>query len=424
MAISARRQRRRRLLMLLFIGQLLCLMLWGVLWPRSQTIELSFVIPQDEVAPWQQLSRAFEQAHPGVRISLVTDPDTTYTTDQRKAIYTADFQANQARYDLVYMDIIWVAQFVDQLQDLTPLVRRDGLDLRGFLPSELEAGRYGDGLYRLPMRADVGLLYYRQDLLAEPPATLNQLNQTVDRLKQQGQTQVGYLWQGRSYEGLVVNFVEALASLGGRWIDPATGQPELDSPAAIAAARLLRQLIATGVSPTIVTDYTEQASLEAFLSEPALLLRGWPYFRFAMEALSDNVAISPPLAFGEKPGVGCRGGWGFGIPKNAAHGDLAWEAIQYFTSIAAQKEFVLTSGFLPSRPELFQDADIVTRYPQMPDMLRLLQSASTFRPAIPQYGEASEILQEALGKVLRNQQPAAAAMAQAQIETAALLDRQ
>ncbi|MEO1299876.1 MAG: extracellular solute-binding protein, partial [Cyanobacteria bacterium J06636_16] len=353
----------------------------------------------------------------------------TYTTDQRKAIYTADFQTEVAQYDLVYMDTVWTSQFANQLVDLMPLVKQDQVDLAGFLPSELPDKPQINGLYRLPMRSDVGVLYYRKDLLDQSalslPSTLTDLDQIVNTLKRTSDVSFGYLWQGRSYEGLVANVYEVMSSFGATWIDPESQQVGLDTPSTIRAIQLLRDLIQQGISPLIVTDYTEQSSLEVFKQGQAVFLRGWPYFwtEMAQQGWDERVAIALPFSFTDNPGVGCRGGWGFGISQNAAHPDAAWEAIKYFTSEAAQKRFVLASGFLPSRRSLFQDADIIEQYPMMPQMLEFLEHSSVFRPSIPQYDAASEILQTALGKILRGQQSAAAALKQAQEETEVLLGK-
>ncbi|MEM9980540.1 MAG: extracellular solute-binding protein, partial [Cyanobacteria bacterium P01_D01_bin.2] len=352
-------------LTLLVALQVLCLLLWGLTWPKPPPMTLSFVVPQDEVRPWQTVVTSVEKSHPNIRISLVSDPITGYTTDQRKAIYTADFQADTAQYDLVYMDVVWPLQFAERLQDLTPYLEKDGLALSGFLASEVAAGQLDGRLYRLPMRADIGLLYYRQDLLnqarMELPQTLAELAQVVNGLR----PNTGYLWQGSRYEGLVANFVEVMDSLGGTWIDPTTGQVGLDTPATVAAAELLQQLIQRGISPDEVITYTEQDSLQRFMKGQTVFLRGWPYFWAELQRsdLAGKVAIAPPFSFTNGSGTGCRGGWGFGIPNNARHPDAAWEAIRYFTSEPAQKQFVLASGFLPSRSALFQDPDIVAQYP-------------------------------------------------------------
>ncbi|MBT9315078.1 ABC transporter substrate-binding protein [Leptothoe spongobia] len=412
-----------KFLMLLLAAQIIGLLLWGLTWPQSPPVELSFVVPQDEVQPWQTVIAKFEKSHPDIQIQLVTDPDLDYTTDQRKAIYTADFQFPRAQYDLVYMDIMWPLQFTESLQDLTPYVEEDNMSLSGFLASELSAGELDGTLYRIPMRADVGLLYYRQDLLQQRgvslPKTLPELTQAVRLL----QPSIGYLWQGSRYEGLVANFVEVLAGFGASWIDPETGKVELDTPMAIEAATLLQDLIQKGISPDEVRTYIEQDSLQRFLEGQTIFLRGWPYFwnQIQNSDLNGKVEIELPFAFTNDPGIGCRGGWGFGIPQNSAHPEEAWEAIKYLTSETAQREFVLASGFLPSRTILFQDPDIVKKYPHMPQMLEYLESSSVFRPVIKDYEAASKILQSALSDILRGQQSVKAAMKQAQTETEDLL---
>ncbi|WP_152532153.1 extracellular solute-binding protein [Leptolyngbya sp. Heron Island J] len=412
-----------KLLMLALAVQVLCLLLWGLTWPQSAPINLSFVVPQDEVQPWETVITGFEKAHPNIRINLVTDPETGYTTDQREAIYTADFQADVAQYDLVYMDIVWPLQFADRLHDLTPYIEQDELDLSGFLATEVAAGEADGRLYRLPMRADVGVLYYRQDLLKQArmtlPNTLTELSQMVNVLR----PSVGYLWQGSRYEGLVANFVEVMRGMGATWIEPTTGAVGLDTATTIKAATLLKQLIQQSISPDEVITYTEKDGLQRFMEGQTLFLRGWPYFweEIQRSELADKVAIALPFSFNNTPGIGCRGGWGFGIAQNAAHPDTAWEAIKYFTSEAAQKQFVLASGFLPSRSSLFQDPDIVAKYPQMPLLLNYLENSSTFRPFIKEYGAASEILQTALGDVLSGQRTAETAMQWAQTETEKLL---
>ncbi|WP_193992355.1 ABC transporter substrate-binding protein [Leptolyngbya ectocarpi] len=403
--------------------QVVCLLLWGLTWPKT----LSFVVPREEVQSWKILAADFEKSHPNIYINLVTKPDDTtdYTTDERKAIYTADFQNRVAQYDLVYMDIVWPLQFADNLQDLTPYIQRDGIDTSAFLESEVKVGEFDGQLYRLPMRADVAVLYYRQDLLEQEgrsrPRTLAELSKTVDALK----PLTGYLWQGRRYEGLVTNFVEVMKGMGATWIDPDTDKVGLNTPSAIAAAETLQGLIGEGgISPNEVITYTEKDALEQFIQDKAAFLRGWPYFWVELESkLKEKIEIAPLFSFSSDPdsGVGCRGGWGFGIPKNSAHPKAAWEAIKYFTSDAAQKKFVLESGFLPSRSNLFQDPEILDKYPHMRWLSAYLEDSSTFRPSIKEYGPASEILQKALGDILSGQQPAKDAMDWAQAETEKLL---
>ena len=236
----------------------------------------------------------------------------------------------------------------------------------------------------------------------------------------------GYLWQGREYEGLVANFVEVLAGYGGFWIDPSTGEVGLDRAAAIAAATFLADTIRAGVSPQLVTSYGETESFNQFLDGQSLFLRSWPYFwQQANEsdlALQGQIGLASVVAAADRTPQACRGGWGFGIAQNAAHPEAARRAIAFFTSANAQRQFVLDSGHLPSRTALYDEPAIVAQYPFFPEVLDALQNHSVFRPQIPQYDQASRILQTHLWQVLVGEATAETAMREAAAETLQLLD--
>jgi multiple sugar transport system substrate-binding protein len=139
------------------------------------------------------------------------------------------------------MDVIWVSEFADKdwLMDLSNRISQK--ELTKFLESDVAAGRYKSRLYRIPYRSDIGLLYYRNDLLDkarfQPPETFQQLLQISQKLQKQGAAKWGYLWQEREYEGVSAMFVEVLNGYGGFWINPATREVGLDRPEAIAAVR-------------------------------------------------------------------------------------------------------------------------------------------------------------------------------------------
>lgn len=421
----------------LFFIQVLCIIAWLLFWP-SAPVQLSFIVLQEEVKSWETVIAAFEAEHPEIHIvlepvgskelinrSIARTSRANLTTNDLAEFYRVDTQLIAAKYDLFYMDIIWTAQFQDNLVDLNPLIQRDAVDISGFLESELQAGEINQHQYRLPMRSDIGLLYYRKDLLdlAEPPSGLDALEQTTQKLKANAQNSQGYLWQGNAYEGLVANFMEVMSSFEGAfWIDRNAQAVGLTQPETLAAAKVLRQLIQREISPEAVANYTEQSSLSAFQTGQAAFLRGWPEFRESLQGLDwgNDVAIAPPFSFSTRPAKGCRGGWGFGIPSNATHPEEAWEAIKYFTSEAAQRTFA-KAGYLPSRTALFKDPAIISQYPQVPQLFDYLQQASVFRPNLREYNTASDILANALHEILRGQTPVEQAMATAQEETERLL---
>lgn len=121
-----------------------------------------------------------------------------------------------------------------------------------------------------------------------------------------------------------------------------------------------------------------------------------------------------------KSGGACLGGWGLGIAKSSKHPEEAWKAIQYFTSVEAQRRFILQAGYVPSRRELFTDPEIVAKYSHYPQLLEVVQSA-VLRPPIAQYAQASDILQRYLSGAITNRLSPEIAMKAAANETRRLL---
>src|SRR5262249_55617926 len=154
-----------------------------------------------------------------------------------------------------YCDSIWVAKFAAAgwLRDLSD--RLTGSDRSDFLPAELRAGSYRGSLYRMPAFTDAGVLYYRKDLVPDPPGTFRELFEMARRL--QTHERSGFVWQGKQYEGLITVFLEVLWGYGGDWIDAGSRRVLLDSPEAVRAIEFLKSTIGT-VSPLAVTTYAEE----------------------------------------------------------------------------------------------------------------------------------------------------------------------
>src|SRR4029450_12619348 len=87
--------------------------------------------------------------------------------------------ARDASCDPVYRAVTGTPTFAGAgwLRPLEDAFSED--DRAAFLPAAVEAGRHAGRLYRVPVRTDVGLLYYRRDLLEAggfaPPETWDDL---------------------------------------------------------------------------------------------------------------------------------------------------------------------------------------------------------------------------------------------------------
>src|ERR1051326_7314758 len=129
---------------------------------------LRLALPPEEIDSWRELCNIFEKEHPGAHIELTEAPK---AAGARETLITTSLLSGEAADDLFYLDIIWTPKFAAAgwLEDLSDLLDED--NWRDFLVGDLAASRYRSRIYRLPVRSDAGLLYYRKDLLAQAGLT-------------------------------------------------------------------------------------------------------------------------------------------------------------------------------------------------------------------------------------------------------------
>ncbi len=412
-------RRYKFLLRLGFAIAFLVLILLG--YTLSRPVTLTFMVPASEfkAAPWLSLIEEFQEQNRDIKIRLKKGSNNSGELQKLNAS-----ALRSGYYDLAYMDIIWVPKFAKAglLRDLSDRISNE--ELAKFLPSDVDGGRYEGKLYRIPLRSDVGMLYYRKDLLEEPPETFEQLLQMARTLQKQRAVPWGYVWPGQQYEGLVATFVEILQGYGGFWINSITREVGLDHPEAVEVVEFLRGTIEQGISPTAVTGYQEEQAHNLFLQGKAVFLRDWPnVWALAKDSpVRGKIAIKPMVhAPGNSSGA-CKGGWGFGIAAKTRHPEAAWKAIKFFTSAAAERQLVLETGYLPSRRSLFIDPQIVGRYSHFPKLLEVIEN-SVLRPLIPQYDQASEILQRYLSDALTGRLSPKEAMEAAAKQTRQLMEK-
>lgn len=370
--------------------QVLVLGLLYFTWPP---VVLTLLVPEDEAQAWKPLIQSFEAKHPKTKIRLTTTKNLGgYLSKQLKEGSCLP----QGSPDLVYIDVIWVPEFAVRgcLQDLSG---RFGMEMRSqFTPQAVRDGEYFGKSYRIPLRSDMGMLYYRSDLLAQagypqPPQTFTDLMKISQTLKQKQLVEWGFLWQGDQYEGKIATFVEILAGHGGYWIEDQTRQVGLDQPEALQAVQFLRNTLKSKVSPTSVLTHSEAESLAQFRAGKSMFLRHWPRAKFFLA--QDKTIKSVPMQLQTQGHTGgpCNGSWGLGIAKETQHSDQAWRAIRFFASEQAQRQFTQETQFIPSHKAVLKQAS--------PEVQQAI-TKSIYRPRIPEYDQASDILQAALSQAL------------------------
>jgi trehalose/maltose transport system substrate-binding protein len=361
--------------------------------------------------PLPALLREFEATHPGVRVKGEAMP---WTSDDQHQFYVINLEGRSPGFDVLMLDCIWTPEFARAgwLLDLTPYLQPG--ELAPFFPSAVASATYDKRVWALPWNMNVGLLFYRTDLLArhglQPPDTYEALVEQARliRARERDPALDGYLWQGKQYEGLVVNVLEALWANGAQLITE-DGAVFPETARAADALRFMRGMITSGVSPTWTTAADEELSRRAFGDGHAVFLRNWPYARDLFEsegsAVRGKVAFTaiPGRARGE-PGAGSTGGAHLGVSRRSRHPDLAVALARHLTSERAQRAIALGAALSPTRQVLYHDPELVRRNPAMP-RLHALALAGKPRPITPYYLLVSATVQPEFSAALVGVKP-------------------
>jgi multiple sugar transport system substrate-binding protein len=367
-----------------------------------------------------QLER-FERANPGVHVTQRRTPD---AADQRHQLYVQWLNAHASDPDVLQLDVIWTpelaaAGWLRALDAHAP-------DLRDFFGAAVEANRWRGRMYALPWFLDVGMLYYRSDLLPAPPRTHAELVADARRASRLG-LQYGLLWPAGRYEGLVTVFIEYLAAFGASILD-AHGRVMLESSAARAALEAMRSEIAQGgVVPRAALAWQEEQARFAFQNGHALFMRNWPYAYPLMQQPGSRVAdrfgvTALPPAPGGRPAA-ALGGSELAVSAFSDHPDLAYRLIVFLTEPEQMLERARVAGELPARRSLYATHELADALPFAPSNIEQILETAVARPATPVYAELSDILQVHLHRCLSGQEDSDEALQAAAREIEALFAR-
>lgn len=384
------------------------LLLSVALWAKPAPEPVSILMPAPFADATAELVETFNREHPGIALSVTRGP---LETEAVSDLAISSLLLGNSPYDVLLMDVTWTPKYA-KAGWLEPLEAWLGADALEDLAPGAELGNAFDGhLWRFPLVADMGLLFWRTDLMEAPPRTPAELEAISQSLQQEGRVRWGYVWEGRQYEGLSCTYLEVLRGFGGRWLRD--GSPDLNSNAAIAASQWLRHLVDVGITPPAVANMAEPEALQTFETGDAAFMRNWPYAWAELNRdgslLAGKVGITTMVSEPQEPHVATQGSWGLSVLSSSQHKQAAVEALQFLTSTAAQKQLNLKWGYTPTRLSVFEDPELIRANPVLPELKAAL-AAAVLRPVTPIYAQLSDLLYREVNTVITGEVDAAPAM--------------
>lgn len=369
---------------------------------------LRFVTWKTEIPQaWDQAIADFEKENPGVKIVREIGPQ---SSTQIHDLITQKLKNRDTEMDLFVMDVIWPGEFASAGWAL-PLDRYfTRAEQEKFLEAPIEANRYRGEIFGVPIFIDAGLLYYRKDLLEKygvsPPRTWPEMVQHAKTIlaREQDPHLVGFSGQFKQYEGLVCNMMEYILSNGGALWDEKRLKSAISAPPAVEAVRFVRDQIIGQISHRGVLAYEEPESMTLFTEGKAIFHRNWPYtWNIANDpqrsTIAGKVGMMPLPSFPAGKGAATLGGWQLAISRFSKKQDLAWRFVSFMTSEAIQKRITMATGRAPTRSALYQDPQVVGKFPQLKSLLETFKQAVP-RPTTPVYVPLSNIMQRFFSSAL------------------------
>jgi multiple sugar transport system substrate-binding protein len=319
------------------------------------------------------------------------------SSDQQRVSLVRRLAASDSSIDILAMDVDWTAEFATA-KWLAPVPAGLAAQIKSTdLPGPVQTATWQNKLWAVPINSNTELLWYRKDLVRNPPTTWAQMIADANHLAAEGKPH--YIEeQGAQYEGLTVWFNSMVNSAGGHILSP-DDKVVLGRPAEIAAS-LMRQLAnSKGADPSLNVSQ-EGPGQVAFQNGTAAFMINYPFVWSATQAGNPKVfkdmgyALFPGVVPGTPPKVSI-GGYNLGISAFSQHRDLAFQAVQCLVQPSNQSRNAIKGGLAPVAASIYDQPAFGKAYPFHQLIKQQLQNYG-IRPQTPAYADVTLAIQKTL----------------------------
>lgn len=395
-----------------------------------------------------------------VQIDILSLPD---DTDQRKSRYQQWLGANQAKPDVLHMDVGWTIPYIarDQVMPLNEIFSDDEIKTikKDHFDAQMASMTSPDGkVFGVPVYPDFPIMHYRKDLVkkagydpsdwATNALSWKKFSEVTKKTMDKTDTQYGYTFQAQAYEGLsCCDFNEWMTSWGGAYFGnpkkyltgPVGDRPiSVTEEPVINAIKMVRSFVhgtdasntmsdVTGkIAPTEVFQWIENPSLAPFTNKNAVMHRNWPYAiveaKKAFGDKFDEMYGTMPICYGVKssdakyPGTGgpvsSLGGWNATVNPNTKKKDAVKQFLQAMMSDPFRLKMFELIGWVPAKPKLFESdkAKKVEPVGQFLPTLKVSGENAQARPVTVAWPSESQKIAQQVQSALKGDQAPEAAM--------------
>lgn len=304
--------------------------------------------------------------------------------------------AEDPSIDIVGMDVIWTGEFANAgwVEEWTGPLKKQVTE--NVFPNVIETASFEGKLYAAPFNTNTQLLWYRKDLVKQPPKTWDEMIEMAEGLKEAGSIQV----QANRYEGYMV-FANALIESAGTEILSGPEEVDLEEGPTEKALEVIGRLANGGAAPPSLSTSDEDSARLAFEAGESAFMTNYT-FAFA-SAQTEAPDIGKVMGYARFPRVDASvpsrpplGGFNLAVSAFSENQDVAFEAAACLANDVSQKTAVELDGLPPSRSDLYSDKAVTKAYPGFAQLVKESIEGSGPRPTTPAYQDVSLAVQRAL----------------------------
>ena len=347
----------------------------------AEKIVIKFAAQSDSTPATQKSIDDFNASQDQYVVEWV---DMTNDSGAMKEQLITSLKGGSSDYDILSMDVCWAGEFAaaGYIEPIDQMMQADGLKMSDFNAGSMSAATYNAKTYALPFFPDLGVLFYRNDIVSEEDAaklisgdyTYAELQAMAESYKGQGGTTDGICFQAKLGECLMCNLTEYTAG----WTDIKGG------------LEAMKAMVSSSAVPADILNYAEGETANSFIKGTSVFSRNWPY-QWG-EIASNGTIKQDQVGVAPLPGGSTVGGWLLGINKNSANIEGAWAFIKYLAT-EGQVCQATTGGHLPGynaalTDKAVLDANIMLSMEGFQNAL----ATTVSRPVSSEYGKTADTI--------------------------------
>jgi multiple sugar transport system substrate-binding protein len=356
--------------------------------------QLTFFVAIQPGGSIEEVSKRCSEESKG-RYEITPEFLPTDATQQREQLVRR-LGAEDPSIDIVGMDVIWTGEFANAgwVESWQGKLKKQVTEK--VFPNVIETASFEDDLYAAPFNTNTQLLWYRKDLVSEPPKTWDEMIDQAEKLKEAGTIQV----QANRYEGFMV-WANALIESAGTPILSGPEAVDLEqAPTEKALAVMGRLANSSAAPPSLSTSDEDSARLGFEAGESAFMTN----YTFAYaSAQAEAPEIGKEMGFARFPRVDADvpskpplGGFNLAVSSFSENKDVDFEAAACLANGQSQLTAVELDGLPPSRSDLYSDKVVTKAYPGFAGLVKESIEAAGPRPTTPAYQDVSLAVQRTL----------------------------